>query len=97
MTTDQIEPNWLMPLVGEYNANILCCPECGKDVNTDVNAVGFAENPDPYKTAKYAVVQLMECPHCFHKYYFHAWEMGYQEVKWAVEWGRNKHLELIGS
>jgi hypothetical protein len=95
MIPSQIKPHWLGPVVGEYNANILDCPECRKAVHTDANCVGFAVNNDnPYKTHNYGVVQLMECPHCFHKYYFHAYEQGYQEVLWAVEWGRNKHLVM---
>jgi len=77
-TIEQITMKWRIPLVGKYNPSINWCPKCIKEVSAITNCIGFASIPDYVQPNAIEVKMgnltalVIECPHCFTKYWFHA-------------------------
>lgn len=68
----QIERKYRKPLVGKYNAGIYICPECNTTLlggyrfgNVYQHIIGFADSHN-------GNMAMVECPKCFHKWYFHS-------------------------
>jgi hypothetical protein len=70
---EQIPTNLRTANIGGYNTRIYICPECSKDIygQTDEHCVGFGVLPGA--VAGRNVVQVILCPGCGQRYYFHAW------------------------
>lgn len=68
MNITQINLEHRIPLQGVYNAYFNACDKCESNFGLGngliKNIIGFAER----RSMVYCVV---ECPVCFHKYYFH--------------------------
>jgi len=83
-----INPNYKIPLVGSYNPGINLCNKCGyqfKDNNDHFlkHILGFADS-------RAGLMIVVECPKCFHKYFFHAREKeDYSYTNVVIE-----HIEL---
>ena len=102
-TIERITMEWRIPLVGEYNPFINWCPKCGKSVSTSLNCIGFASIPVYAQPNSIQVLMddttatVIECPHCFTKYWFHAneWVVGGVEDTIDVLKAQGKqHLHL---
>jgi len=94
----KIDVKYKIPLIGEYNASISHCPECGNDTDNfkeNYNVVDFAIGIADSDMGEMIVI---ECPFCFHKFYFHTRrnrEYGgfYSAMLRSIHFGCNKHFQ----
>lgn len=79
-----------VPLTGKYNVAVYECPYCGHSIlDTFYNEIcGFAES-------QWGVMKVVECPHCFEKYFSHLGHGDLSHFHWAVKRGENKHFKEL--
>ena len=70
----KIDPKYLIPLAGKYNAIVFACNhgDCYCNLIKDNRKYGgISENIIGFAESKWGTMMVIECPRCFKKWYCH--------------------------